>query len=149
MTECYIVYFYHIVFIHSSVDGYLGYFHITAIVSNATDEHGGENIFFWINTQNWDYYTINSIFFNGHICSVWKFLGQGLNPSCSCDLGPSCSNARTFNPLHRAGDQTRTSAATQVAVVGFLTHCITVGTPGSSFFFFNVKSNMHSSTFFS
>ena len=48
-----------------------------------------------------------------------KFLGQGLNLSHKCNFCCSCSNAGSFNPLHRAGDQT------QAAVVGFLTHCAT------------------------
>ena len=26
------------------------------------------------------------LFFNGHIHGIWKFLGQGLNLSCNCDL---------------------------------------------------------------
>ena len=26
-------------------------------------------------------------------CGIWKLPGQGLNPSCSCDLHHSCSNA--------------------------------------------------------
>ena len=32
-------------------------------------------------------------FFFSHTCSVWKFPGQGWNPSCSCSLRHSCSNA--------------------------------------------------------
>ena len=36
-------------------------------------------------------------FFSGCPCGVWKFPGQGLNVS------HSCSNARSFNPLHQAG----------------------------------------------
>ena len=35
----------------------------------------------------------------------------------------------SFNPLHWAGDQTHTLAATQATAVGFLIHCATVGTP--------------------
>ena len=44
-------------------------------------------------------------FLNGYICSICKFLGQGLNPSRSCELCSSCSNA------------------------GFLTYCAMSGTP--------------------
>ena len=36
---------------------------------------------------------------------------EGLNPSRSCDLHHSCSNARSFNPLCQAEDGTCTSAA--------------------------------------
>ena len=38
--------------------------------------------------------------------SVWKFLGQGSNPSCSYDLCHNYSSARSFNLLHHAGDPT-------------------------------------------
>ena len=41
----------------------------------------------------------------GHTCGIWRFLGQGLNLSCSS------GNAGSFNPLHWAGDQTSTSPA--------------------------------------
>ena len=34
---------------------------------------------------------------------IWKFLGQRLSPSHNCDLGHSCGNARSFNPLPWAG----------------------------------------------
>jgi len=39
----------------------------------------------------------------------------------------SCSNTRSFSPLHRVGDQT--SDVTLDAAVGFLTHCARAGTP--------------------
>ena len=41
--------------------------------------------------------------------ATWRhmeFLGQGSDPSCSCDLHYSCGNARCFNPLCWAGDGT-------------------------------------------
>ena len=47
-----------------------------------------------------------------------KFLGQGLDLSFICDLHHSYGNAGSFNPLHQAGDHTRTSAPP----VRFLTH---------------------------
>ena len=37
--------------------------------------------------------------------------------------------ARSFNPLHWAGDQTHTSIVTWAAAVWYLTHCTIVGTP--------------------
>ena len=52
---------------------------------------------------------IYSFFFHGHTCSIWKFLGWGLDPSCSCDLSHSCSNAGSFIPLHWARDGSRIS----------------------------------------
>ena len=46
------------------------------------------------------------LFFNGLTRGIWKFLGQGLNPGCRCDL----CNTRSFHPLHWAGDQSCASA---------------------------------------
>ena len=43
--------------------------------------------------------------------SVWKFPGQGLNPS------HSCSNTRSFTPLRGAGNWTLASTATRAAAV--------------------------------
>ena len=75
-------------------------------------------------------FTITFFFFlNGHTHSIWKFLGQVLNVSHSCDLHHSRSNARSFNPLHWAGDQS------WVTAVRFLTHCATVVTPASTITF--------------
>ena len=42
----------------------------------------------------------------GCTCGIWKFLGQGLNLSCSF------RNAGSFNPLRWARDQTRASEVT-------------------------------------
>ena len=44
-----------------------------------------------------------SLFFTfyGHTCGIWKFAGQGLNPSCS--------NARSFNPLCWARERSNPS----------------------------------------
>ena len=53
---------------------------------------------------------------------------MGLNLSCHCDLCCSCSNVGAFNQLGRSMDQTRTSEVAGAAAVGFLTHCVTVGT---------------------
>ena len=38
-----------------------------------------------------------SLSFNCHSCGIRKFLGQGLNPSLSCNLHPSCSNSWSLN----------------------------------------------------
>ena len=40
-------------------------------------------------------------FFNVYTHGIWKFLGQGLDPSCSCDLQCSCSNTSPLS--HCAG----------------------------------------------
>ena len=39
-----------------------------------------------------------------------KFQGQGLDLSHSYDLHHNCDEASSFNPLHQAGDWTRTSS---------------------------------------
>ena len=70
----------------------------------------------------------NFFFFNGCTGGIWKFLGEWLNLSHSCDLSCSCGNTRYFNPLCWTGDWTHTSAVTWVAAVRFLTHCITAET---------------------
>lgn len=62
------------------------------------------------------------ILFDGHIRSIWKFLGYRLNLGCTCDLHSSCSNPRSFNPLLWARDWIYNSVATQAVVVGFWTH---------------------------
>ena len=51
--------------------------------------------------------------------SIWKFPGQGLNLSCSCNLCCLCNNTGSFNPLGLAGDQTHASTVTQTAALGF------------------------------
>ena len=37
--------------------------------------------------------------FYGHTHGIWKFPGQGLNPSLSCNLCCSCGNTRSLSPL--------------------------------------------------
>ena len=76
-------------------------------------------------------------FFYGCSHGIWKFPSQGSNPSGSCDLCLSCGHTGCFNPLCWAKDWTCTSSVTWATAVGFLTHCITVGTVGdfiSNFF---------------
>ena len=74
--------------------------------------------------------------FNGLTRGIWKFLGQGLNPSHSYDLHRSWSNSRSFNPLCWDRDQIPASVAIRAAAVRFQTHCSTVGTPGKIFILF-------------
>ena len=68
------------------------------------------------------------LYFNGCIRSLWKFLGQGLNPSRSRDLHDHSSCAVSFNPVHKARDRTCSSTATRATAVRCSTHCATVGT---------------------
>ena len=63
--------------------------------------------------------------FNGLTFVIWKFLGQGWNPSHS----NLCSKARCFNPLCQARDQTWTSTVTHTTAVGFFTHCAMAVSP--------------------
>ena len=92
------------------------------------------NVINCINSQGrsivWSFWLISKrltlyIFFliNGHTHSIWKFPGQGLNPS------HSWGNTKSFNPLHQAGGRTHTSAATWAPAVRFLTYCTTAETP--------------------
>ena len=50
--------------------------------------------------------------FNSCIHGAWKFPGQGLSPSPSCDLCHSCSHAQSFNLVLWAGDRTLASPVT-------------------------------------
>ena len=72
--------------------------------------------------------SITCIIFYGHTHGIWKFRGQGLNLSFSCDLYHSSGDARYYNSLHWAGDQTHASAVTLVIAVKLLTHYTIVRT---------------------
>ena len=69
-------------------------------------------------------------FFFSHAHSIWKFLGQGLNLSWSCDLLHSCSNARSLTHCAWLGIE----PAPPQRQVGSLTHCSIVETPWRCFF---------------
>ena len=71
----------------------------------------------------------SNFFLNGCFHSTWKFPGQGLNPSCSSDQCHRCSNAGSFNPLHRTGAWTHTSTATWTGVITI--RFLTQGTGGA------------------
>ena len=87
--------------------------------------------FCFVNIHLFRFYFLIS--FNGYTHSIWKFLGQGPNPSHSGDLHHSFGNTGSFNPLYQGGYQIHTPTATQAPAVGFLTHCATSGTPISFF----------------
>lgn len=61
---------------------------------------------------------------------MWKFQGQALNPSHSCDLHHSRDNTKSLNPLSQARVRTQTYAVTRAPEVIVLIHCPTAGTPG-------------------
>ena len=103
---------------------------------NKTKKHSQLSISDLLN-QNllyWDRFSLSVSLSYGHTCTIWKFQGQGPNPSYSCDLCHNCSNVRSFNLLCQTRDRTHTSTAIWDAAVRFLTHCTTVGTPITSIF---------------
>ena len=48
---------------------------------------------------------------------VWKFLGQGLNLSCRCDLPHSCGCTESFNPLCHSRNSMVLKALTHVVEI--------------------------------
>ena len=66
-----------------------------------------------------------------YVCThgMWKFPGQGLNLSSSCDLCHSRSSGTSFHPLSWASNGTPASAAVWATAVISLTHCTTAGAP--------------------
>ena len=59
------------------------------------------------------------LFFNGCAHGIWKFSGQGVNLSHSCNLCCSCGNTGSFNPWRWAREPACASAVTQASAVGF------------------------------
>lgn len=55
------------------------------------------------------FFLLSLSFFHGHTCSIWKFLGQSLNPNCR--------NAISFNPVCQAEDRTCASAVIWAAAI--------------------------------
>ena len=82
-------------------------------------------------SQKWINYTMYRFF----LFFLWPHLqhvevpGPGTESEPQPHLCHNVSNARSFNPLYQAGDQTTASIATTAAAVRFLTHCATAGTP--------------------
>ena len=60
-----------------------------------------------------------------------EILTQGPNPSRSCDICCTCSNARSFDPLYQARDQTHTLQQSEPLQLD------------SFFFFFNLFLQLH------
>ena len=69
--------------------------------------------------------------FNDHTCGTWKFPGQGLNLSPSCDLYHSCGHTGSYNSVLGRGSNlyldSEPSSYSQI-----LNYCTTEGTPGAS-----------------
>ena len=76
-------------------------------------------------------FLLKKIFFSVFGCpwGIWKFLGQGLNPSQSHNWCHSCSNTRSLN--HCKGP--RIEPAPPQRPARSLTHCTTAGSPGIIF----------------
>ena len=66
------------------------------------------------------------LFFFGCIHGIWKFLGQGLNPSCSCGIVCSYSNSGSLTKCVRPGLQPLLLQR-QHWILNLLSH--TAGTP--------------------
>lgn len=66
-------------------------------------------IFFWVNGLSYHVVATTILFL------FWPHLGlgQGLNPSLSCNLYHSCGNTSSFNPLCQFRGQTHTFTATR------------------------------------
>ena len=54
----------------------------------SNDKKKGYNYFSFKRNSNWG---------GGHTLSMWKFLGQRLNPNRNCNLCHSCSNTRSLS----------------------------------------------------
>ena len=61
-------------------------------------------------------------FFYGRTCSIWTFLSQGLNLSCSCNLYHGCSYARSLTHC--------TGPGIKPTLLGKLSRCSWVPNPG-------------------
>ena len=69
-----IIFLYHIFFIHSSVNGHLGYFHVLAIV-NSTAENTGVHVSFWTRVFLFSRYMSRSGMAGLYDSSVFSFWG--------------------------------------------------------------------------
>ena len=66
----------------------------------SNDKKKGYNYFSFKRNSNWG---------GGHTLSMWKFLGQRLNPNRNCNLCHRLHNSRSFNILCQARDLNRCS----------------------------------------
>ena len=80
MAKYSIVWIYYILFIHSSVDGHLGYFHFLAIISNAAMNICLQ-VFVWIYVFNSLWYTLKSRIAGSYGNSIFSFFKEP--PYCS------------------------------------------------------------------
>ena len=65
------------------------------------------------------FFCIFFFFFNGHTCNIWKFLGQGLNLSCSSNLHHNCGNALSLSQYARAGTESMPPIDNARSLTGF------------------------------
>ena len=75
--------------------------------------------------------TSSSFFFFCCTCLIWKFPGQGLNLSCSCDLCHSCGTCRSLTQFAGQGIEPHW-------ILSLLCH-----SGNSYFFFFNNKNKAY------
>ena len=70
----------------------------------------------------------DNIFFLFYVCThgIWKFLSQGLKPSCSYDLYYSCGNIWFFNWMCQARDGIHTFTLTQATAVWYMTGTLVI-----------------------
>ena len=70
----------------------MSFFLVEEILVSCLLDHG---IYIYIYTHTHTHVKIYT-YFNDCSYGIWKFSGQGLNLSCSCDLCHSCGNASPF-----------------------------------------------------
>ena len=70
-------------------------------------------------------------FFFPHTHGTWKVPGPQTEFKPQLQLSPQLQQHRVLNPLHRAGDGTCASTATQATAVRSLSPYITAGTPNT------------------
>ena len=97
---------------------------VSATLRDLTSIHGQDSNFY-----HFLFVFFVFLFFYGRSHGMWKFQGQLLNLSHSCNQEYCWGNATSLNSLCPARARTRTSTATRATEVRFLTHCTTVGTP--------------------
>ena len=103
---CVCVWLCHDFFIHSSIYGPLGYFHVLPIVNNVA-MNTAEQCFhvLWLNTWKWNCWIISSVQFSRSVMSdsLWPHESQYTRPPCPSPTpgvhSDSCSSGRWCHPV--------------------------------------------------